>query len=126
METGQYIRILAEFVTGEINFSKFKQVVEDRLLELRQQPKTTNEQRLLSNIELHLHEAKEGLRSEFELYAHAQSILDNIVSSRSISEEAVRSSLMLPNVPLLLSKTFDVDPEQPQLVSKELTLAESR
>ena len=126
METGQSIRILAEFVTGEINFSKFKQAVEERLLELRQQPETTNEQRLLSSIELHLHEAEEGLRPEFEVYAHVQSILDNIVSSRSISEEAIRSSFVFPNMPLSFSKTFDVDPEQPQTVSKELSLVASR
>ena len=115
METGQYIKILAEFVTGEIDFSEFKQAVEERLFELRQEPEITDEKKLLSSVELYLHEAEEGLRPEFEVYTHVQSILDNIILPRLTSKgknEPAYFPLVAPNTPYLLSKTFDVDPER--------------
>ena len=86
METGQYIRILAEFVTGEISFSEFKQFIEERIFDLCQKPEMTEEKRALSSIELYLHEAAEGLRDESEVYALVQSILDNIILPRLTSK----------------------------------------
>ena len=113
METGQYVKILAEFITGEINRSEFKQAIEERLFELRKEPEMTNEKKLLSSVELHLHETEEGLRPEFELYAHVQSILDNILLHFLTASESVtqRSTPLFLNVPYFLSKTFDIDPE---------------
>jgi hypothetical protein len=115
METGQYIKILAEFVTGEINFSEFKQAIEERLFELRQEPEMTNEKKLLSSVELRLHEAEEGLRPEFEVYAHVQSILDNIILHFLTTSEGItqREASVFPKIPYSpLSKTFDIDPER--------------
>ena len=88
MKTGQYIRTLAEFITGEIELSEFKQFVEERLLELRQDPETTDEKKSLSSIELYLHEDEEGLRDKSEVYAQAQFILDNIIMGRMTSKPA--------------------------------------
>ncbi len=115
MKMGQYIKTFAEFVTGEINFSEFKQAVEERLWELRQEPEMTEEKKLLSSVELYLHETSEGLRPDFELYAHVQSILDNIILPMLTSEgknKPVHFPLTVPNIPYLLSKTFDIDPER--------------
>lgn len=78
METGQYRRVLERFIAGEIELSKFGQLVEDWLFELRQNPEMTEEKELLSSIELYLHEAEEGQRSESEVYAHVRCILGAI------------------------------------------------
>ena len=82
MEKGQYIRTLAEFITGDIELIEFKQLIEDRLIELRQEPEMTDEKGFLSTIELYLHEAEEGLRDQAELYVVVQFILDNILLTR--------------------------------------------
>jgi len=94
MEAGQYIRTLAEFVTGEIELPEFKQLVEERLFELRQNPEMADEKRFLSSIELYLHEAEEGLRDKNEVYAHVQFILDNVLLARltSVGETTYFSS----------------------------------
>ena len=113
MKTGQYIRILAEFVTGEISFSEFKQLIEERIFDLCQKPEITDEKRALSSIELYLHEAAEGLRDESEVYAHVQFTLDSIILSKLTSPWEYFSPSS-PKLTYLLSKTFDVDPEQPQ------------
>ena len=125
MKDGQYIRRLAELVSGEIELPRFKQLVEERLFELRQDPKMTDEKRLLSSIELYFHEAEEGLRPELEVYAHVQSILDNIILPRLTSEdenEPADFPLMAPNMPYLLSKTFDVDLEHSDTKREELPI----
>lgn len=92
MKTGQYIRTLAEFVTGDIELSEFERLVEERLFELRQNPEMTEEKRVLSSIELLLHEAEERLRDESEVYVHAQFILDNIILERLTSTVGYFSS----------------------------------
>ena len=122
MKTGQYIRKLAEFVSGEIELPEFKQFVEDRLFELRQNPEMTDEKRLLSGIELYLHEAEEGLREESEVYANVQFILDNIILEKLTSKPPYFSPTS-PGLPYLLSKTFDIDPESPKPKTEDLTLA---
>ena len=130
MESGQYIRTLAEFVIGEIELPKFRQLVEERIFELLQKPEMTEEKKLLSSIELYLHEAEEGLRPEFEVYAHAQSILDNIILPRLTSKGKTKPAhfSMAPNMPYLLSKTFDIDRRRSETepVSKELSPAASK
>ncbi len=113
MEAGQYIRTLAEFVAGEIELPKFKQFVEERLFELRQDSEMTNdEKRFLSSIELYLHEAEERLRDRSEVYAHIQSILDNVILPTLTSKGETKSlPPVVPKTPYLLSKTFDVEPK---------------
>ena len=81
MKAGEYIRTLAEFVSGEIELPEFRQLVEERLFELRQNPEMTNEKRLLSSVELCLHEAGEAQRSASEVYAHVQSLLNTILEA---------------------------------------------
>jgi len=122
MKAGQYIRTLAEFVNGDIKLPDFKQLVEDRLFELRQNPEMTDEKRLLSGIELYLHEAEEGLKKESEVYGQTQFILDNIILKKLTSKPPYFSPTS-PGLPYLLSKTFTGDPESPKPKTEDLTLA---
>jgi len=94
MRAGEYIRTLAEFVTGGIELPKFRQVVEERLCELRQNPEMTSEKRVLSSVELHLHEAEEGQRSESEVYAHVESLLNAMLEASLV--EFVMSDFPVP------------------------------
>ena len=125
MRTGEYIRTLGEFVSGDLELSTFNEFVENRLFELRKDLEMTDEKRLLSSIELYLHEAEEGQRSGFEVYAHVQSILDNIILSSSTSEGITeRLAPVFPKIPYLLSKYFDIDlaaSEQKQTVVQLVT-----
>jgi len=123
--TGQYIRTLAEFITGEIELPKFKQFVEERLFELRQKPEMTDEKRLLSDIELYLHEIEEGLRDESEVYAHAQFVLDNIILKR-ITSKPTYFSPTSPKLPYLLSRTFEPPKKQKRTIIRDLSLAASK
>jgi len=127
MEGGQYIRTLAEFVTGDINVSAFRQFVDDRLFELRQNSEMTDEKRTLSSIELYLHEAEEGLRDKSEVYACAQSILDTIVLQTLKSEDINRLADLpvVTKMPYFLSKTLDVDIKQSDTEQKEFEMAAS-
>lgn len=111
MESGQYIRTLAEFIIGEIEQPKFRELVEERLFELQQDPEMTDEKRFLSSIELYLHEAEEGLRDKSEVYAQAQFILDNILLERMMSKPAYFSP-SLPKLTYLLSRTFEPSKKQ--------------
>jgi hypothetical protein len=138
MVVGQYIRTLAEFVTGEINLPKLRQFVEERLFELRQNPEMTDEKRILASVELYLHEAAERLRSESDVYAHVQSVLDNIILARPTSDniilarpasvgEVVYFSPTPPRLPYLISRTFDLYPPTKQpTITKELSLTASK
>jgi uncharacterized membrane-anchored protein len=128
MKAGQYIRTLAEFVTGEIELLKFRQLVEDRIFELNQKPEMTEEKRVLSSVELHLHEVEEGLRDENEVYAHVQSILDTIILQRLTSKDVnipAALPLAVPKTRYLLSKTFDVDIKHSDTEQKELPMLAS-
>ena len=121
MKAWQYIRTLAEFVNGDIELQDFKQLVEDRLFELCQNPEMTDEKRLLSGIELYLHEAEEGLREESEVYGQVQFILDNIILKKLTSKPPYFSPTP-SELPYLLSKTFTRDPESPEPKTEDLTL----
>src|SRR4030042_6728773 len=128
MEAGLYIRTLAEFVTGEINLPKLRQFVEERLFELRQNPEVTDEKIILASVELYLHEAAERLRDESDVYAHVQSVLDNIILARPTSvAETVYFSPTPPLLPCRISRTFDLDPPTKQpTIPKELSLTLSQ
>lgn len=119
MEAGEYIKVMAEFITGEIELPRFKQILEERLFELRQNPEVTDEKRFLSGIELYLHEAEEGLRGKNEVYAHVQFILDNIILTKLTSKPPYFSPTPA-KLPYLLSKTF-VDKRRTK--TRELSLA---
>jgi len=122
MKSGQYIRTLAEFITGDIELLNFKQLVEERLCELRQKPEMTDEKRFLSSIELYLHEVREGLRDESEVYAHAQFILDNIILKRMTSNDKTEYfSPNLFNAPCFLSSL--ASPNKKKTKTEDLSLA---
>ena len=128
MKAGEYIRMLAEFASGEIALPRFRELVEDRLFELLQNPEMTDEKRDLSSIELYLHEAEEGLRDEAEVYAIVQFTLDDILlSSWKSKGKPVYFSPVSPKLPYTLSKRFDVDLDrEPPPITEDLTLAASK
>jgi hypothetical protein len=128
MEAGQYVRRLAEFVSGEIGLPEFRQLVEERLFELRQSSEMTDEKRVLSSIELHLHEAEEGLRNEGEVYAHVQFVLDDILLLSWKNEGSpIYLSSASPKLPYSLSRKYDVDDERKlPLLTKDVSLATAK
>ena len=124
MEAGQYIRTLAEFATGDIELPEFTQLVEDRLFVLVQKPEMTDEKRVLSSIELYLHEAEEGLRDETEVYAIVQFTLDDILLKRLKSEGVDYFSPIPPKLPYVRSISFDfVSPDKKKTKTEDLSLA---
>lgn len=131
MEAGEYLRILAEFITGDINVSQLREYIEERLFELRRKPETTEERELLSSVELCLHEFDEGYRDLFEVYSHVQSILDNIALEPSPSKrETNYIKPTVSNAPYSISNSFeDIEPGPPSdnpTITKDLELVPSR
>ena len=130
MKVGEYIKILAEFVTGDVNASQLRQYIEERLLELRQKPEITEERELLSSVELYLHELAEGYRDLFEVYCHVQSMLDNIMVKPLPSESQtnyIKHTVI--KSPYSISNSFDVEPGQPgdnPTITKDFELVSSR
>jgi hypothetical protein len=130
MKAGEYVRILAEFITGDINASQLRQHIEERLFKLRQKPEVTEERELLSSVELYLHEFDEGYRNLFEVYGHVQSILDNIVLEPLPSKR--QTNYIKPIViksPYFISNAFDVEPRQlgdNPTITKDVELVSSR
>ena len=120
---------MAEFVTGEIELTKFKQLVEEHLFELRQNAEVTDEKRFLSAIELYLHESEEGLRDKGEIYAQVQNILDKIiVPSLTTKAVTIKSEFIVPGMRYFPSNTFDVDQDSPgnqRTETKNLSLINS-
>jgi len=76
MVEGATITLLESFASGRIDIVDFEQRVRDRLFELRQHSAMSEEKRLLSGIQLCLHEAQEGNRDLIEVYIVSQSALD--------------------------------------------------
>lgn len=117
MKTGQYVRILAEFVTGQTTFDDFKRILEQRLFELRAVQQVTEEKNNLSEVELYIHEMEEGERTKFEVYAHVQSLLDKIISygsgtNRVRAERVIRFG-DLSNETWRISTTVKPDKRKP-------------
>jgi len=130
MKAGEYVRILAEFITGDISVSQLRQHVEERLFKLRQKPEVTEERELLSSVELYLHEFDEEYRNLFEVYGHVQSILDNIMLEPLPSKR--QTNYIKPIViksPYFISNSFDVEPRQlgdNPTITKDVELVPSR
>jgi hypothetical protein len=125
MKEKEYIRVLAEFVTGEVSLEKLKELVEERLFDLRQSPEMTREKELLSGVELRLHEFEEGYTTASDVYAYIQSVLDNIILPSLTSESrTAHISSRVPTVPFFVSKSFDIDDvlsRTEQTVTKEFS-----
>jgi len=62
-----YINTLSLFIAGNMIISKLERAVDDRLSELRRSPEMNTEKRVLSTIDLYLHEIHEGFRSNASL-----------------------------------------------------------
>ncbi len=80
-----YINILSLFIAGNMSISKLERAVNERLSELRRNPEMNPEKRVLSTIDLYLHEINEGFRDEAELYAFIRAALDETTLSKDIS-----------------------------------------
>lgn len=76
MAVKKIVDMLVGLLSGALDIEKFDQELSDALFELRQKPKLTDEKRMLSKIQLYLHEFKEDNRDILEVYIAAQSALD--------------------------------------------------
>ena len=76
MAAGETVRLLESFTSGRIDIDEFDQQLRDTLFELCQDPALTDEKKLLSRIQLYLHEFDEGNRDVFEVYMATQAALD--------------------------------------------------
>jgi hypothetical protein len=121
MESGKYISVMAEFITGNIVFFDFKDFVDERLFELRKKPEMTEEKKILSSIELYLHEAEEKTRDENEVYARVQFILDNIILAKPTGIGETQYFSCILNKPYYISGTLDESPNTEPAIIKELT-----
>jgi hypothetical protein len=83
---------LNEFITGVIDIENLSDIIDDRLFELRQKPELTEEQELLSNLELYIHEAREGYRSWDEIYGYILSEIKSKMAERFIKTITLNSS----------------------------------
>ncbi len=84
---GEFITPFADFAFGRILISEFRKKIDEELFDLRQSPELTEEQKMLSGIQLYLHEIEEGFREEFEVYMLVRSILDQFIASTIVIEE---------------------------------------
>ena len=86
----------------------------------------TDEKRVLSSVELYLHEAEEGLRDVADIYAIIQFTLDDILLNKLRSRPEYFSPTPT-ELPYLLSRTFDMDPEHKEKpIERDLSLAAPR
>jgi hypothetical protein len=75
---------LKEFISGNIDIEDLSEVIDERLFKLRQKPELTFEQERLSNLELYIHEVKEGYRNWDELYEYILSEIESKMSEHFI------------------------------------------
>jgi hypothetical protein len=85
MAIESYINTLSLFIAGNMSISKLEKAVDDRLSELRRSPEMNPEKRILSTIDLYLHEMNEGFRAEAELYGFIRAALDEATQSKGVS-----------------------------------------
>ena len=83
---------LKEFISGSIDLENLSEVIDERLFELRQKPELTPEQEILSNLELYVHEAKEGYRSWDELYEFMLTIIERDISDHFVKTIPLNTS----------------------------------
>ena len=76
---------LIDFLSGSIQLDELNEVIDDRLFELRQKPDLTDEQELLSTLELIIHETEEGFRSSDELYATIMNVIELNNSEKTVT-----------------------------------------
>ena len=75
MVASSTVNLLEALLSGRINLNEFGQGLSDELFHLRQRATPTEERKLLSRIQLYLHEFHEGNRDIHEVYMAAQAAL---------------------------------------------------
>ena len=80
METGELIKLLASFTSGELSISEFQETIDELLFDLCLSPSMSAKKEFLSTIQLYLHEIDEGFREEFEMHMLVRSILDRYLT----------------------------------------------
>lgn len=76
MVVDKTVELLESLLSGRLEISEFGQQLSDELFQLRQDVSLTEWKRLLSRIQLYLHEFREGNRDIIEVYMAAQGALD--------------------------------------------------
>jgi len=76
MDRKKMISLLTGLLSGRVDIGEFQQQLGDVLFELRQDATPNEDKRLLSRIQLYLHEFDEGNRDIHEVYIAAQAALD--------------------------------------------------
>lgn len=85
MQEAEIKEKLMDFLSGSIQLDELNEVIDDRLFELRQKPDLTDEQELLSTLELIIHETEEGFRSSDELYATIMAVIELNNSEKTVT-----------------------------------------
>jgi len=85
MQEAEIKEKLVEFLSGNIQLDELNEVIDDWLFELRQKPDLTDEQELLSTLELIIHETQEGFRSSDELYATIMNVIELNNSEKTVT-----------------------------------------
>lgn len=72
----EYMKTLTRFVKGQASLEELDEALSERLAELRETPEVSEEQRLLSSLELALEETREGSLAQPEVVARGAGILE--------------------------------------------------
>lgn len=92
------VKLLEALLSGRIRINEFGQGLSDELFQLRQDATPTEDKKLLSRIQLYLHELEEGNRDIHEVYIAAQAALD-LAKPSSISIEPKTKIFVPPSQP---------------------------
>lgn len=76
MVVDKMVELMEALLSGRMEISEFEQKLSDMLFQLRQDAALTGQKRLLSRIQLYLHEFREGNRDIIEVYIAVQAALD--------------------------------------------------
>ena len=93
--------LLADLLSNRLDIGKFEQQLGDVLFELRQDYTPNEDKKMLSRIQLYLHELDEGNRDIHEVYIAAQAALDLLKpTKRPVPKKLTKLSTLLiePNM----------------------------
>lgn len=88
----EVIDALNDFISGSLDIKDLSDLIDEWLFELRREPDLTNDQELLSSLELYLHEAQEGYRSWDEFRDLVFSIIQRNLSDYFVQTITLPSS----------------------------------
>ena len=87
----EYMKALTRFTKGQASFEEMDGALSERLAQLRETPEVSEEQRLLSSLELALEESREGSLTPGEAVARGASILEALTKlNKSLSPRSTR------------------------------------